>query len=321
MSRRPSLDGIIDRVLEATIVGSFTKIGSSTRERLDDWDDLPSMAGTNVLITGGSSGIGKAVASKLLDLGADVTVTSRKLERAEAVASELDEGRPGRASGAEVDTSDFESIRELVRTVELEGRPLDVLIHNAGALTDEYQTNSDGMELTLASHLVGPYQLTSELRPLFASHARVLWMSSGGMYTQGLDVDDLEMSGENYRGSIAYARAKRAQVELVHHLGPLWAPDVTMHAMHPGWVDTDGVSQGLPGFSKIMGPLLRSPESGADTMVWLTAGGADDVRPGSFFLDRRPRGTVYLPGTGTTDRERQRLIEWLDLVTLPAESS
>ena len=56
-------------------------------------------------------------------------------------------------------------------------------------------------------------------------------------------------------------------------------------------------------------------------MVWLTSGGADDAEPGSFFLDRKPRGTVYLPGTGTDDAERRKLIEWLDLMTLPAHSS
>ena len=66
------------------------------------------------------------------------------------------------------------------------------------------------------------------------------------MYTQGLDVDALQMGEDEYRGAVAYARAKRGQVELVTHLGPRWAPDIVLHAMHPGWVDTDGVARAFP---------------------------------------------------------------------------
>jgi hypothetical protein len=101
----------------------------------------------------------------------------------------------------------------------------------------------------------------------------------------------------------------------VAYLGPRWAPEVIMHSMHPGWVDTAGVDSGLPGFGKVMGPLLRSAEQGADTMIWLAATGAGDAAPGQFWLDRRPRRTVYLPGSGTTDAERCRLVEWLDRMT------
>ena len=316
------LASTIDQVLEATIVGSFTASGIAARKRLADWNSFSPMAGSNVLVTGGTSGIGRATAAALYGLGADVIITSRSRDRADSVSGEIDEADgDGSVRGAALDTADFGSINALVDEVVAEFGTIDVLVNNAGALTDEYQTNNDGMELTLASHLVGPYHLTTSLRPHLNAGARVLWMSSGGMYTQGLEVDALEMSEDDFRGAVAYARAKRGQVELVAQLGPEWAPEVVMHAMHPGWVDTDGVDQGLPGFSKIMGPLLRSAEQGADTMVWLASGGGDDESPGSFFLDRKPRGTAYLPGTSTDDAERQKLIEWLELVTLPARSS
>jgi len=314
---------IVDRVLEATIVGSFTTGGHAARRRLYDWDDLPSMNGTTVLLTGGTSGIGKATASAIHALGADVVVTSRSLDRADAAAEEIeatDDGE-GSVTGAELDTADFGSINALVDRMRLEFGSIDVLINNAGALTDEHRTSEDGIELTLASHLVGPYHLMTSLRPLMPTGARVLWMSSGGMYTQGLDVDTIEMDAASFKGAVAYAKAKRGQVELVRHLAPTWAPDIIMHAMHPGWVDTDGVDQGLPGFSKIMGPLLRDADQGADTMVWLAAGGADDAEPGGFYLDRAPRGTVYAPGTGTDRSEREKLVEWLELMTLPAQNS
>lgn len=309
----------IDTALEATIIPSFTRIGPSVRSRLDQWSPIEThLSGRLMLITGGTSGLGKETARQLVNLGATVHLTSRSAERASEAAAELNGGPgDGVAVGQQLDTADFDSIRDLAARIELTGEGLDVLIHNAGALTDDRQTNANGIEMTLASHLVGPYALTKLLRPRLNTGAKVLWMSSGGMYTQGLDVDELEMGEDDYRGAIAYARAKRGQVELVTYLGPRWAPDVVMHAMHPGWVDTDGVAQGLPGFGKVMGPLLREPADGADTMVWLAAGGADGHEPGQFWLDRRPRSTSYLPGTGTDALERERLVEWLDLATLP----
>lgn len=318
---RSALTKALDSALEGSIIGSFTKLGFEARTRLFDWEPTPAdLTGRVVIVTGSTSGIGKATAAGLLELGADVYVTSRSKDRADEAASELtaaSEAR-GQAVGLQLDTGDFSSILDFVHETSVRDRPIDVLIHNAGALTGEYQTDDRGHELTLSTHLIGPYLLTKEMRPQLTAGARVLFMSSGGMYTQGLDVDRLELSEDDYRGAVAYAKAKRAQVELVTHLGPQWAPDVVLHAVHPGWVDTAGVDAGLPGFGKVMGPLLRTAEQGADTMVWLAAGGDDGASPGQFWLDRRPRGTSYLPGTGADPDERQRLVDWLDLMVLPA---
>lgn len=317
------LTASLDRVLETTIVGSFTSGGFAARRRLHNWSDLPAMNGQTVLLTGGTSGIGRATAAAIHKLGADVVITSRSLDRATSVAENIEAAHDseGSVTGATLDTSDFGSINELVDRMTIEFGSVDVLINNAGALTDQHRTSDDGIEVTLASHLVGPYHLMTSLRSLMPTGARVLWMSSGGMYTQGLDVETIEMDADSFKGAVAYAKAKRGQVELVHYLAPMWAPEIVMHSMHPGWVDTDGVDQGLPGFSKIMGPLLRDADQGADTMVWLAAGGADDAQPGGFYLDRAPRGTVYAPGTGTDQAEREKLVEWLKLMTLPAQNS
>ena len=311
------LRSLADTLLETTIIGSFTKLGSAARSELFDWGPAArDMTGKTMLITGGSSGLGRETARSLAEAGATVYLTSRSLERAEETALAINDSitskQKGEAIGASVDTGELDSVRALADRIIAETASLDVLIHNAGALTEDRRTNSDGMELTLASHLVGPYALTVALRDHLSTGAKVLWMASGGMYTQGLDVDRIEMSEGSYKGAIAYARAKRGQVELVDWLGPKWAPDVVMHAMHPGWVDTDGVAQGLPGFGKVMGPLLRDVESGSDTMVWLAGGGADGAAPGQFWLDRHPRSTSYIPGTGTNDAQRAELVDWLD---------
>lgn len=316
----PNLTQLTDRVLEASIIGSFTKLGFNARQRLHEFEEPTiDLTGQVAIVTGATSGIGKATAVGLMRLGAEVHVTSRSQERAEEAAAELEgQSEKGSAAGRALDTADFDSILDFANYVSNLGSGVDMLIHNAGALTDEYRTNDRGTEVTLASHLIGPYLLTKELRPNLNQNARIVWMSSGGMYTQKLDVDTIEMSEEDYSGAVAYAKAKRGQVELVTHLGPEWAPEVTMQVMHPGWVDTPGVDSGIPGFGKVMGPLLRTAEQGADTMVWLAATGGGNESPGQFWLDRQPRGTSYLPWTACTKEERQKLVDWLELKTLPA---
>ena len=70
-----------------------------------------------------------------------------------------------------------------------------------------------------------------------------------------------------------------------------------------------------------MGPTLRAAEQGADTMTWLAATGGDNAEPGSFFLDRKPRRTSYLPRTNTTPAEQEKLLSWLQTTSTPGHQS
>ena len=144
-------------------------------------------------------------------------------------------------------------------------------------------------------------------------------MSSGGMYGAELEVESLPMTPANYNGTRQYALAKRAQVTL----NEIWAEKivdrkVVFQALHPGWSDTPGVAEALPTFKKIVGPLLRSPEAGADTMIWLAA---DDDRAiatsGKFWLDRRIRPIHRLNRTKRSDtpERRRALWDWVESVT------
>jgi hypothetical protein len=158
---------------------------------------------------------------------------------------------------------------------------------------------------------VGPHLLTRLLRPALerAPAARVVWVSSGGMYTRRLRLDDVGWARRSpYDGVAAYAETKRAQVVLAE----LWAErlrrtNVAVNAMHPGWADTGGVATSLPRFHRLTRPLLRTPAEGADTIVWLAAAErAHDAR-GRFFFDREPRATHWLPGTRESEADRRAL--------------
>ena len=160
--------------------------------------------------------------------------------------------------------------------------------------------------------------LTELLLPALcaAAPSRVLWVSSGGMYSEPLSVGELEMGPDDYDGVTAYARAKRAQVTLTELYADRLLPrGVVVHAMHPGWADTPGVARSLPMFRRMMGPLLRTPADGADTLVWLAANDDEVLADsGLFWLDRRPRPIHRLGRTSRSDtpEERARLLKWVN---------
>jgi NAD(P)-dependent dehydrogenase (short-subunit alcohol dehydrogenase family) len=271
-------------------------------EHWTDGDGGGVLAGRTVLVTGATSGIGLAAAIRYARQGATVRLLARDETKAE-----MARGRIADAAAADVDVtydvadmSDFDSLRQVAARFGEANPVLDVLVHNAGALHHEFRQALDGTEMTLATHVFGPFLLTGLLLPALraAGPARVLTMSSGGMYTQRFDPAELEMDRARYDGTLAYARAKRAQVTLNRE----WARRVPMsdacfHAMHPGWVDTPGVESGLPTFHRVMRPLLRTPDQGADTAVWLASDPAALRSSGDFWHDRRRRSEHRLPWT------------------------
>jgi dehydrogenase/reductase SDR family protein 12 len=305
----------VDALLETSVVGSFTKVGYEARRRLYDWQDLASldMTGATVVITGGNSGLGFVTAKALVRIGASVRIVARDAARGAAAVEELD-ALGGPPAGLYVaDLSSLDDVRRLAAELRERESRLDVLVHNAGALLAERAESADGHEMTFATMVLGPFLLTSELLPLLRATpdgARVVWIASGGMYTQSLDVDALEMGDDDYLGTTAYARAKRAQVVLAEEWGKrLRDGRIAVHSMHPGWADTPGLETGLPGFRTLLGPILRSPEEGADTIVWLAAAEEPGRLTGKFWLDRAPRSTTKLVPSGATPEEREKLWE------------
>lgn len=314
------LGTFVDALIEAPVVTSFTRIGYEARSRLSGWGSLDryDLTGAVMVVTGATSGLGRATALQLVRGGADVVVVGRNETRNQAVVEELaEEARSDRIIQIPADMSHYDQVRELAGRLLADHDRLDVLIHNAGALNNKRRVAPDGTEETVAAQVVGPFLLTSLLLDRLAdsSPSRVLTMSSGGMYSTGLTVRGLQMDPDTYRGTEQYARAKRAQVTL----NEMWAErfgdrGIRFHAMHPGWADTPGVDDALPGFARVVGPLFRTPEQGADTMVWLACdAGPLQGENGRFWLDRRPRSTHKLPTTRDRDtpERRRELWEWV----------
>ena len=344
-ARRWLAEGV-DLALEATVALSFSRVGYQVRRRLFEWPDLAGVAATTdslvtsgssdapdrpgaeralagrvVLVTGATSGLGRSVATQLAALGATVVVAGRDPERTRRVRTDLVAATGNRAVHDVVaDLARLDDVIDLAATVSADHPRLDALVHNAGALVHDFTRTVDGLELTVQTHVVAPFLLTRQLFGLLAAtpSSRVVTVASGGMYTQRLA--DLDLGPDDFDGVTAYAKSKRAQVVLTQQWARRTAGrGVTFHAMHPGWVDTPGLAASLPQFHRVMGPWLRSPDQGGDTIAWLAVApeaGAGGGRPGQeaggrFWLDRHHRWVDKLPWTATSDEAADRLWRWV----------
>ena len=301
----------IDSLLDRTVAPGFTKVGSAVRRKLPTWPDDPAsdaLAGRTALVTGASSGLGTAAAEGLARLGARVVLVVRDAGKGAATARELERTVPGaQVSVATCDGSDLDDVRRFAEQLDVDR--VDVLVHNAGAMPPRRTESAQGHEQTMALHVLGPVLMTDLLSPRLTG-GRVVLVTSGGMYGQRLRADDPEYRQGEYSPTTAYARSKRAQVELLSVLLRRWGgKGIRVDATHPGWADTPGLDSSLPAFRRLTRPFLRDADDGADTTVWLA--GADPDETGRLWHDRRPRPTHLLPSTRTGDGERELMWEWV----------
>ena len=303
---------LIDKGLDWAVVPGYSRIGYAVRKGLwEDTDPEPGLAGWTVLVTGASSGIGAAACERFARAGAAVHMLVRDRERGERARARIRERTgSGRLDLGVCDVSSLVSVRRYAEAFAAEHDELHALVNNAGAMPPRRTRTDEGIELTFATNVLGPFLLTRLLEgPLRrGAPSRIVWVSSGGMYTQRLRPDDLQLDRPAYDPPAFYAHAKRCEVILAE----LWArrlrgAAVGSHSMHPGWADTPGVEAALPGFHRLMRPLLRDPGQAADTIVWLVTAAEPAARPGGFWHDRAERPTHRVPWTRESEDDRRRL--------------
>jgi dehydrogenase/reductase SDR family protein 12 len=300
-----------DQLLDKTILLSYNRLGYTLRRR--KWNNAglnTDMRGKVCLVTGANAGLGYTTTQKLASLGAKVYMVARDKLRGRAARDRIVKATANPNVKLELaDMSSLADVRALAQRIYEQETQLDVLIHNAGVLLNNRQESVDGIELTFATNVLSNFSLTLLLLPLLkqSSPARVIFVSSGGMYTRKLNPSDLQFKQEPYNGLKAYAQSKRGQVLLSELFSEkVGGTGVTFNAMHPGWVDTPGVKNSLPGFRRVMNTTLRTPEQGADTIVWLAVAPGLEHETGKFWFDRMARDKHKVGFTQNSSPERQQ---------------
>lgn len=305
-------------------LSEFTKGGYEKAAKTFAPQDLEvDLTGKSYIVTGANSGIGKVAAQEIAAKGGTVHMVCRSRERAEAAKDDIVKATNNENVHIHiVDMSRPNDIRKFVKEFD---QPCHVLVNNAGVLLNDRQETPDGLEVGFATNTVGTYLLTELMLPVLkmSSPARVITVASGGMYTQTLDITDLNAK-KAYDGTVAYAQHKRQQVCLNQYWSKKVPEDeVKFYVCHPGWAETEGVVSSIPDFYNTFKSKFRTTAQGADIICWLAMSeAAGKGQNGKFWQDRRAVDE-HLPFafTQTTDADTKALVDELDriLANIPSE--
>lgn len=254
------------------------------------------MKGKTCLVTGATSGIGKAAATELVRRGAEVVITCRSREKGERVAAEIE--RVAGHRPADILTADFESleqVRALAHTYLKSGRPLHVLVNNAGVVMQKRAVTKDGHEMMFGVNHLAPFLLTNLLLPRLeqSGPARVVGTASDAhrWERKRIDFDDLDAS-KKFGPMVTYGRSKLANILFTRELGRRLDPaKVTANCLHPGFVASDlGLNNGMVArvVFALGRPFARSAEKGAETVVYLSSAPEVARSTGGYFMDCKP---------------------------------
>lgn len=273
-------------------MSEYTKGGYESASKSFNTSDLEvNLSNKAIMITGANSGIGKITALEVAKRKATVHMVCRSKERGEAAQKEIiDQSNNSNVFLHLVDMAQPRQVYSFAKEFLNSGRPLDILVNNAGCMVNDRET-IEGLEVNFVTNTLSTYILTKALMPLIAQaeKPRIFIVSSGGMLTQKLDWKDLNHeSMSKFDGTMVYAQNKRQQVVMADY----WARNnskIYFATMHPGWSDTPAVQTSMPSFREKMINKLRTPEQGADTLVWMCCyNNLENIPNGSFFQDRAP---------------------------------
>lgn len=289
---------MLNKLLDLSIYYSFDKTGFIRHS--SNFNTLNFKGLNNILITGATSGIGRACA-EFMSKYTKVNITGRNQLKAEWVKDNE------HINFIKNDMSDWDNILKLVNKMT----KLDALVLNAGGMPDKLILNNYGVESQAASQLFGHYYLLKSLieNNKLANNAKIIWVSSGGMYLKSLDHKGL-ICPRQYDKVGVYANVKRAQVTLLSQLQSKHY-DLQFYGMHPGWVETTAVIESLPTFYEKMKDRLRSPAQGADTINWLLSEDSPKGN-GDFYFDRRCVKKHFFFWTKSSEKNAKQLLQLIE---------
>ncbi|NIS82543.1 MAG: SDR family NAD(P)-dependent oxidoreductase [Anaerolineales bacterium] len=246
-----------------------------------------------IMVTGGTSGIGKVGAMALAKHCVSLILVGRNVEKGAAAVEEIKrESDNPNVEFMSTDLSSQDEVRRLVEGFQKRHDRLDVLVNNAGAFFLRRKESVDGIEMTFALNHLGYFLLTHLLQDTIraSAPARIINTASGAHHDTVIDFDDLQ-ARRKYRMYKRYAESKLANVLFTYELARrLEATEVAVNAFHPGFVATH-IGENNGWFVRLVKPLINlragSPEEGADTLVYLAISPEVAGVTGKYFYKRK----------------------------------
>jgi NAD(P)-dependent dehydrogenase (short-subunit alcohol dehydrogenase family) len=252
------------------------------------------MIGKVCIITGGTSGIGKAASLALAQMGATTVIVGRNRDKGIAALREIKE-KSGNNSVflMPCDLSSQSLVRQLAKDLLDRFNRIDVLLNNAGIFVMKRTITPDGIESTFAVNHLAPFLLTSLLLDRLNSSAPARIVNTSSVAHKGAKINFDDIQGEkHYSGIRAYGQSKLANILFTYELARrLQGTGVTANCYHPGVIRTE-LGQDNPWIYRlilaIIRPFFKAPEEGADAAVYLASSSEVQGQTGKYFVGRRP---------------------------------
>lgn len=256
---------------------------------------MTSLAGKTAVITGATSGIGRATAVALAQRGARLLLVGRNEARARETLDAIRAAAP--KADAEVIRGDFATQAEVRRVGEELAKRVDrleLLVNNHGVTLMKRETTPDGYEATFAINHLGYFHLTGLLLPKLRATpgARIVSVASEAHRFGALDLQDLH-SEAKYAAMRVYGKSKSANIHFTRELARRYgSPQLTINCVHPGGVSTNlGAGQGpwLDLLHKVVMLFMKTPEQGAQTSIFAATDAAAAGNNGAYYADCKPK--------------------------------
>ena len=266
---------------------------------------MTQQAQRTILLTGGTSGIGLAMAWQLASPDVKLVIAGRSRESGEKAASAL--SAQGPSEFRQLDLANLASVRTFADGLLRDTPRMDVLINNAGITSQTLQHSVDGVELVFATNVLGPFLLTRLLRPLLEASSPSRIVVTASSFAGDLDLNDLTFARRRYEETAAYRQSKQANRMLTWALARrLDGKGVTANAFAPGLVlDTNIYARASASTLRILKVVNffsgRTREQGADTGTWLSTSPEVEGLSGRYFEARKERRCKF---RNSEDEER-----------------